>query len=133
MVVELVYRETLDVLEKSKARANIKSALDIINFMVENNLENINSCDRYFMSLNFDNRIYSPEMYGYNNYCRALACYKGRLPNIGNALCYLSKYRHNTEVVIIDKSNDTYFSLDLYSTAPEAVKCGVTFDTENFE
>lgn len=133
MVVELVYRESLDVLEKSKAKSYIKSALDIINFMVDNNLENINGCDRYFMELSFHERIYLPEMYGHVNHCVALSGCVGRLPSIGNVLCYLSRYRHNIEVVLIDKENNIYFSLDLYTSVTAAVRCGVTFDTENFE
>ena len=91
MVVELIYQETLDVLQKSEAKPYIKNALDIINFMVMNNLEDINSCDRYFMALTFDERISYPEMYGHNNYCRALSYCNGRLPNNGDTLCYLSR------------------------------------------
>lgn len=85
MVVELIYQETLDVIQKSEAKPYIKNALDIINFMVMNNLEDINSCDRYFMALTFDERISYPEMYGYNNYCRALSHCNGRLPS--NGIC----------------------------------------------
>lgn len=133
MVVELIYRETLDVLQEPKAKPYIKNALNIINFMVTNNLENINSCGHYFMELDFCEQIYSPEMYGYNNYCRALACCKGRLPNIGNVMCYLSQCRRNIEVALIDKENNIYFSLDLYASATASVRCGVTFDTEKFE
>lgn len=133
MVVELIYRETLDILQESKAKSYIKSALDIINFMVDNNLDSINGCGHYFMALSFDECIYSPELYGRNNYCRALGSCKGRLPNIGNVLCYLSQYRHNIEIVLVNKEDNIYFSLDLYTMTPAAVRCGVTFDTEKFE
>ena len=133
MVVELIYRETLDILQDSKVKPYIKNALEVINFMVMNNLEDINSCDRYFMALTFDERIYSPEMYGCNNYCRALSCCKGRLPNNGNELCYLSRYRNNIEIVFVDKEKNIYFSLDLFTSAITDVRCGVAFDTEKFE
>lgn len=133
MVVELIYRETLDVLQESKAKQYIKNALEVINFMVINNLEDINSCDRYFMALTFDERVYSPEMYGYNNYCGALSCCKGRLPNNGNELCYLSRHGNNIEIVFVDKEKNIYFSLDLFTSAISDVRCGVVFDTEKFE
>lgn len=133
MVVELIYRETLDVLQEPKAKPYIKNALNIINFMATNNLEDINSCGRYFMELDFDERIYSPEMYGYNNHCRALSCCKGRLPNNGNALCYLSRHRNNIEIFFIDKERNIYFALNLFTSAITAVRCGVTFNTEKFE
>lgn len=133
MVVELIYSETLDVLQKSEAKLYIKNALDIINFMVMNNLEDINSCDRYFMALTFDERISYPEMYGYSNYCRALPHCKGRLPNDGNVLCYLSRYRNNIEIVFVNKERDVYFCLDLFTSVISAIRCGVTFDTEKFE
>lgn len=38
MVVELIYRETLDILQDSKVKPYIKNALEVINFMVMNNL-----------------------------------------------------------------------------------------------
>lgn len=133
MVVELIYRETLDVLQEPKAKPYIKNALNIINFMATNNLENINSCGRYFMELDFGERIYSPEMYGYSNYCRALSHCKGRLPNNGDMLCYLSRYRNNIEIVFVDKEKDIYFSLELFTSVISAIRCGVTFDTEKFE
>ena len=133
MVVELIYSETLDVLQKSEAKPYIKNALDIINFMVMNNLDDINSCDRYFMSLTFDERISYPEMYGYNNYCRALSHCNGRLPSNGDILCYLSRHRNNIEIVLVDKERNIYFSLDLFTRAITAARCGVTFDTEKFE
>lgn len=133
MVVELIYRETLDVLQEPKAKPYIRNALNIINFMATNNLDNINSCGRYFMALNFDERIYSPEMYGYNNHCRGLSCYNGRLPNDGNVPCYLSRNKNNIEIVLVDKERNIYFALDLFTSAIAAVRCGVTFDTEKFE
>lgn len=133
MVVELIYSETLDVLQKSKAKPYIKNALDIINFMAVNNLEDINSCDRYFMALTFDERISYPEMYGHNNYCRALSHCKGRLPNNGDTLCYLSRYRNNIEIVFVDKERDIYFSLDLFTNVISAIRRGITLDTEKFE
>ena len=133
MVVELIYRETLGVLQESKAKPYIKNALNIINFMATNNLEDINSCGRYFMALGFGERIYSPEMYGYNNYCRALSCCKGRLPNDGNVLCYLSRCVNNIEVVFVDKERNIYLALDLFTSATAVVRCGATFDTEKFE
>lgn len=133
MVVELIYSETLDVLQKSEAKPYIKNALDIINFMVMNNLEDINSCDRYFMALTFDERISYPEMYGYNNYCRALSYCNGRLPSKGDMLCYLSRYRNNIEIVFVDKGRDVYFSLDLFTSVISAIRCGITLDTEKFE
>lgn len=133
MVVELIYRETLDVLQKSKAKPYVKKALDAINFMVMNNLEDINSCDRYFMELTFDERVSCPEMYGYNNYCRALPYCKGRLPNNGDMLCYLGRCRNNIEIVLVDKERGIYFSLDLFTNVIDAIRCGITFDTEKFE
>lgn len=133
MVVELIYKETLDVLQDSKAKPYIKNALDIINFMVMNNLEDINSCDRYFMALTFDERISYPEMYGYNNYCRALSHCNGRLPSNVDMLCYLSRYRNNIEIVLVDKERGIYFSLDLFTSVIDAIRCGITFDTEKFE
>lgn len=133
MVAELIYGETLDVLQEPKAKTYIKNALNIINFMATNNLEDINSCGRYFMALGFGERIYSPEMYGYNNYCRALSCCKGRLPNDGNVLCYLSRNWNNIEIVLVDKERNIYLALDLFTNAIAAVRCGVTFDTEKFE
>lgn len=133
MVVELIYRETLDILQESKAKPYIKNALDIINFMAMNNLENINSCDRYFMALTFDERVSCPEMYGYNNYCRALSYYKGRLPNNGDVLCYLSRCRNNIEIVFVDKERGVYFSLDLFTSAIDAIRRGIMLDTEKFE
>lgn len=133
MVVELIYSETLDAIQKSEAKPYIKNALDIINFMVMNNLEDINSCDRYFMSLTFDERISYPEMYGYNNYCRALSHCNGRLPSNGDILCYLSRYRNNIKIVFVDKGKDVYFSLDLFTSVINAIRCGVVFDTEKFE
>lgn len=133
MVVELIYSETLDVLQKSEAKPYIKNALDIINFMAVNNLEDINSCDRYFMALTFDERISYPEMYGYNNYCRALSYCKGRLPNNGDTLCYLSRCRNNIEIVFVDKERDIYFSLDLFTNVISAIRRGITLDTEKFE
>lgn len=133
MVVELIYGETLDVLQEPKAKTYIKNALNIINFMATNNLEDINSCGRYFMELDFCERIYLPEMYGYNNHCRGLSCCSGRLPNDGNVLCYLSRNRNNIEIVLVDKERNIYFALDLFTNAIAAVRCGVTFDTEKFE
>lgn len=133
MVVELIYQETLDVLQKSEAKPYIKNALDIINFMVMNNLEDINSCDRYFMALTFDERISYPEMYGHNNYCRALSYCKGRLPNNGDTLCYLSRYRNYIEIVFVDKERGIYFSLDLFTNVIGAIRRGITLDTEKFE
>lgn len=133
MVVELIYRETLDVLQEPKAKPYIKNALNIINFMATNNLEGINSCGRYFMELDFCERIYSPEMYGYNNYCRALSCCKGRLPNDGNTLSYLSRHRNNIEIVFVDKERGVYFSLDLFTSAIDAIRRGIMLDTEKFE
>lgn len=132
MVVELIYGKSLCILQEPKAKPYIKNALNIINFMVTNNLENINSCGRYFMVLCFGEQIYFPEMYGYNNYCRALLDCKGRLPNDGNVLCYLSRSRNNIEIVSVDKEKDIYFSLELFTSAT-AVRCGITFDTEKFE
>ena len=133
MVVELIYQETLDVLQDSKAKPYIKNALDIINFMAVNNLEDINSCDRYFMALTFDERISYPEMYGHNNYCRALSYCKGRLPNNGDMLCYLSRYRNYIEIVFVDKEKDVYFSLDLFTSVINAIRYCITLDTEKFE
>lgn len=133
MVVELIYRETLDVLRSNKARTYLKSALDVVNFMVNNNLDDINSCSRYFMSLCFDKYIHYPELYGNVNYCRGLSGCKGRLPSIGNVICYLSKYGQNIEVTLIDKENNIYFSLDLYTSATAPIMCGTTFDTEKLE
>lgn len=133
MVVELIYRETLDVLQEPKAKPYIKNALNIINFMVTNNLDDINSCGRYFMVLGFGERIYLPEMYGYNNYCGTLSCCKGRLPNDGNVLCYLSRNGNNIEIVSVDKERNIYFALELFTSAISAIRCGVTFDTEKFE
>ena len=133
MVVELIYQETLDVIQKSEAKPYIKNALDIINFMAVNNLEDINSCDRYFMALTFDERISYPEMYGHNNYCRALSYCKGRLHNNGDMLCYLSRYRNYIEIVFVDKEKDVYFSLDLFTSVINAIRYGITLDTEKFE
>ena len=133
MVVELIYQETLDVLQKSDAKPYIKNALDIINFMAVNNLEDINSCDRYFMALTFDERISCPEMYGHNNYCRAISYCKGRLPSNGDMLCYLSRYRNYIEIVFVDKEKDVYFSLDLFTSVINAIRRGITLDTEKFE
>ena len=133
MVVELIYQETLDVIQKSEAKPYIKNALDIINFMAVNNLEDINSCDRYFMALTFDERISCPEMYGHNNYCRALSYCKGRLPSNGDMLCYLSRYRNYIEIVFVDKEKDVYFSLDLFTSVINAIRYGITLDTEKFE
>ena len=133
MVVELIYQETLDVLQDSKVSPYIKNALDIINFMSMNNLEDINSCDRYFMALTFDERISYPEMYGHNNYCRALSYCKGRLPSNGDMLCYLSRYRNYIEIVFVDKEKDVYFSLDLFTSVINAIRYGITLDTEKFE
>ena len=133
MVVELIYQETLDVIQKSEAKPYIKNALDIINFMAVNNLEDINSCDRYFMALTFDERISYPEMYGHNNYCRALSYCKGRLPSNGDMLCYLSRYRNYIEIVFVDKEKDVYFSLDLFTSVINAIRYGITLDTEKFE
>ena len=133
MVVELICQETLDVIQKSEAKPYIKNALDIINFMVMNNLEDINSCDRYFMALTFDERISHPEMYGHNNYCRALSHCNGRLPSNGDMLCYLSRYRNYIEIVFVDKEKDVYFSLDLFPSVINAIRYGITLDTEKFE
>ena len=133
MVVELIYQETLDVIQKSEAKPYIKNALDIINFMVMNNLEDINSCDRYFMALTFDERISYPEMYGHNNYCRALSYCKGILPSNGDMLCYLSRYRNYIEIVFVDKEKDVYFSLDLFTSVVNAIRYGITLDTEKLE
>lgn len=133
MVVELIYRETLCVLQEPKAKPYIKNALNIINFMAKNNLDDINSCGRYFMGLCFGEQIYLPEMYGYNNHCSALSRCRGRLPNDGNVLCYLSRNRNNIEIVSVDKEKDIYFSLELFTSAISAIRCGVTFDTEKFE
>lgn len=133
MVVELIYKETLDVLQKSEAKPYIKNALDIINFMAVNNLEDINSCDRYFMALTFDERISYPEIYGYSNYCRALSHCNGRLPSNGDMLCYLSRCRNNIEIVFVDKERGIYFSLDLFTNVISAIRRGITLDTEKFE
>ena len=133
MVVELIYQETLDVLQKSEAKPYIKNALDIINFMAVNNLEDINSCDRYFMALTFDEQISYPEMYGHNNYCRAISYCKGRLPSNGDMLCYLSRYRNYIGIVFVDKESGIYFSLDLFTSVINAIRYGITLDTEKFE
>ena len=133
MVVELIYQETLDVLQKYEAKPYIKNALDIINFMAVNNLEDINSCDRYFMALTFDERISYPEVYSYNNYCSALSHCNGILPSNGDMLCYLSRYRNYIEIVFVDKEKDVYFSLDLFTSVINAIRYGITLDTEKFE
>lgn len=132
MVVELIYRETLDVLQNEEAKQYLDSALSVINFMEKNNLDDINGCDRYFMALDFSEHITYRVLYGENNHCRALHSCIGRLPSIGNALCYFSKNRRNIEITLLDKKNDMYFSLDLYTSTLNSVRTGVTFDTEKF-
>lgn len=134
MVVELCYSETLDVVNNYRVKPYIKNALDVINFMVKNNLNSINNHDHRFMSLTFDNNISFPkQLYGDSNHCTPLYSCKGRLPSFGNVLCYLSEYWNNIQVSLIDKENDVCFYLTLYTHGVEAVRRGVMFDTEKFE
>lgn len=129
MVVELVFRETLDVMRDEKAKWYFNRALNVINFMEKNDLEGINNRDTWFMALDFS-CVYHKNLYGENNHCRALASCKGRLPSIRNTLCYFSRAGDTIEVTLIDKENNVYFSLDLYTSALAHLATGVTFDTE---
>lgn len=129
MVVELVFRETLDVMRDEKAKWYLDRALNVINFMERNDLEGINNRDTWFMALDFS-RVYYKNLYGENNHCRALASCKGRLPSAGNTLCYFSSICDNIEVALIDKENGVYFSLDLYTSTLAHLATGVMFDTE---
>lgn len=130
MVVELIYKETLGILQNEEAKQYLDSALDVINFMEKNNLDDINSCGRYYMALDFSKHITYHVLYGENNHCRALHSCIGRLPSAGDVRCYFSKNGRNIEITLLDSDNDIYFSLDLYTSTLNFARTGVTFNTE---
>lgn len=136
MLLHLCNEITIDALRNPAAEEYIDHAFGIILDMEIHDLCGIHNQHEWYMVLTYEDHLNNPELYGFNNSCRALYECTGRLPSFGNALCYFSDSGsgglENIAVVIVNKETNEYFSLDLYSSP-----CGAVFDppidTGNFD
>ena len=135
MLIYLCNDMTVDAVRNPVAEKYIEHAFGIILDMEIHGLCDINSQHEWYMVLTYEDHLNHPELYGFNNSCRALYGCTGRLPSFGNALCYFSGSGsgglENIAVVMVDKETNEYFALDLYSSP-----CGEVLyppiDTEAF-
>ena len=134
MLLHLCNNKTIDAVRNPAAEKYIKHAFSIILDAEIHGLCGINDRNDWYMVLTYEDHLMYPELYGFDNSCRALYDCKGRLPSFGNALCYFSGAGggiENMEITIVNKETNEYFALDLYSSP-----CGEVFeppiDTEAF-
>lgn len=126
MLLHLCNNKTIDTVRNPAAEKYIKHAFGIIVDAAIHGLCGINDRHDWYMVLTYEDHLMYPELYGFDNSCRALYECKGRLPSFGNALCYFSGAGggiENIEITIVNKKTNEYFALDLYSSP-----CGEVFD-----
>lgn len=122
MLLHLCNEITIDALRNPAAEEYIDHAFGIILDMEIHNLCGIHNQHELYMVLTYEDHLNNPELYGFNNSCRALYECTGRLPSFGNTLCYFSCGLENIAVVIVNKETNEYFTLDLYNSP-----CGEVF------
>lgn len=119
MLIYLCQNQTVQVVRNPAADKYIKHAFGIIREMNANGLCGINNHSKWYMVMTYEDRLLYPELYGFNNSCRALFDCKGRLPSFDNTLCYISGAgggTENIEITIVDKEAKIFFALALYSS-----------------
>lgn len=119
MLIYLCQNETVKTIRNPAAKKYIKHAFNIVKEMNTHGLCGIDKHSKWYAVMTYGDYLYYPELYGFNNSCRALFACKGRLPSFGNTLCYISGAgadTENIEITIVDKESRKYFALDLYTS-----------------
>lgn len=135
MLIYLCQAKTAKTVRNPAAEKYIKHAFEIVSEMDAYGLCGINNHSKWYAVMTYDDYLYYPELYGFNNSCRALFACKGRLPSFDNTLCYISGAgggTENIEITIVDKESKIFFALALYSSYLGDDVFGPPIDTENF-